>query len=80
MGEVMSRTAPVLIGLLGANEVTREDGVKSVAAGFSGLELTDFWSKVPGDWRTGEYGAWPFTHCFWAARSNFLTATDRDER
>jgi hypothetical protein len=76
----IARSGSRLIGLLGANEVTREDGVKSVAAGFNDLELTQLWSKVPGDWRTGEYGAWPFTHCFWAARNDVLTTADRDER
>jgi Methyltransferase domain len=69
-----------LIGLLGANEVTREDGVQSVAAGFNHLELTELWSKVPGDWRVDEYGAWPFTHCFQAARENVEVATDHHER
>lgn len=69
-----------LIGLLGANEVTREDGIKSVTAGFNGLELTGLWSKVPGDWRTEEYGAWPFTHCFRAARANVPAATGPHER
>jgi hypothetical protein len=69
-----------LIGLLGANEVTREDGVKSVAAGFNHLELTELWSKVPGDWRFDEYSAWPFTHCFWAARANVDSAANHRER
>jgi hypothetical protein len=76
----IARLGSRLIGLLGANEVTREDGVKSVAAGFNDLELTQLWSTVPGDWRTGEYGAWPFTHCFWAARNDVLATTDHDER
>jgi Methyltransferase domain len=76
----IARLGSRLIGLLGANEVTREDGVKSVAAGFNDQELTELWSKVPGDWRTGEYGAWPFTHCFWAARTHVPTATDHDAR
>jgi SAM-dependent methyltransferase len=69
-----------LIGLLGANEVTREDGVKSVAAGFNDRELTEIWSKVSGDWRVDEYSAWPFTHCFWAARTNVGAAADQHER
>ncbi len=56
------------IGLLGANEVTREDGMKSVAAGFTGLELTQVWPQVQGPWRVDEYREWPFTHCFVAAR------------
>jgi SAM-dependent methyltransferase len=59
-----------LIGFIGANEVTREDSVKSVAAGFKAMELTELWSAVPGEWRTDEYAAWPFTHCFRAYRAN----------
>jgi hypothetical protein len=77
---LIARLGSRLIGLLGANEVTREDSIKSVAAGFNDQELTGLWSKVPGDWRTGEYGAWPFTHCFWAARTMVQAATDPDER
>ena len=75
----IARLGSRLIGLLGANEVTREDGVKSVAAGFNARELTELWSQVPGDWRTNEYGAWPFTHCFWAARANLGAAAARHE-
>jgi SAM-dependent methyltransferase len=56
------------IGLLGTNEVTREDGIKSVDAGFTDSELTGVWSTLGGDWRLSEYQAWPFTHCFLAAR------------
>jgi SAM-dependent methyltransferase len=69
-----------LIGLLGANEVTREDSVKSVAAGFNGLELTEIWSKLPGNWRIDEYGAWPFTHCFRACRASVRAPGDPHER
>jgi SAM-dependent methyltransferase len=69
-----------LIGLLGANEVTREDGVQSVVAGFNDRELTELWSTVPGDWRIDEYGAWPFTHCFWAARTSVNATADQHER
>lgn len=64
----VARLGSRLICVLGANEVTREDSVKSVAAGFNGLELSQLWSKLSGSWRTCEYGAWPFTHCFRAAR------------
>lgn len=69
-----------LIGLLGTNAVTREDSLKSVAAGFKDLELTELWSKLPGDWRVAEYSAWPFTHCFRAIRTNLRAAADHDER
>jgi hypothetical protein len=75
----IARLGSRLIGLLGANAVTREDGMKSVAAGFNDRELTELWSQVPGDWRTNEYGAWPFTHCFWAARANLGAAAARHE-
>jgi hypothetical protein len=57
-----------LIGLLGANAVTREDAVKSVAAGFQGAELSRLWAAAPGAWDVAEYRALPFTHCFTAVR------------
>jgi hypothetical protein len=59
-----------LLGFLGANEVTREDGVTSVVAGFSGHELTALWSPSEPSWRLREYFAWPFTHCFIADESS----------
>jgi hypothetical protein len=52
-----------LLALLGANEVTREDGVTSVVAGFAGHELTALWPPSGKNWRLREYFAWPFTHC-----------------
>ena len=52
-----------LLGLLGANEVTREDGVTSVVAGFAGHELSALWPASGARWRLQEYFAWPFTHC-----------------
>lgn len=59
-----------LLALLGANEVTREDGVTSVVAGFAGQELTALWPPSGKGWRFREYFAWPFTHCLVAeARS-----------
>lgn len=57
-----------LVGALGVNAVTRGDAVKSVAAGFSGRELTGMWPDAHADWRCDEYAAPPFTHCFTAAR------------
>jgi hypothetical protein len=57
-----------LIFFLGANAVTRRDGVLSVRAGFIGAELSAAW---PGDcaaWRLTEYDEGLFTHCFCAAR------------
>lgn len=67
--DALSRLGSRLIGVLGANAVTREDAVKSVAAGFTADELSRSWVPVGGQWRTWEYRAKPFTHCFVAARS-----------
>ncbi len=53
-----------LLGVLGANEVTREDGVTSVVAGFASEELSCLWPSDPSGWLLREYFAWPFTHCF----------------
>ena len=57
-----------LLGLLGANAVTREDGVTSVVAGFAGQELTGLWPSEAVNWGLREYFAWPFTHCLVAVR------------
>jgi len=54
-----------LVGVLGANEVTRHDAVASVAAGFRGTELSALWPGGRG-WRLRERGAFPFTHAFTA--------------
>jgi hypothetical protein len=65
-----------LIGLLGTNAVTRNDAVASVAAGFTGDELTQLWPNhargVDGDplWWVDEFNAPPFSHCFLAARQD----------
>jgi 2-polyprenyl-3-methyl-5-hydroxy-6-metoxy-1,4-benzoquinol methylase len=65
-----------LLAFVGANEVTREDGVTSVVAGFADHELSALWpSPDPGTWQLREYPAWPFTHCFVADRSG-----DAEER
>jgi SAM-dependent methyltransferase len=58
-----------LVVFLGANDVTREDAVKSVAAGFTGQELSQAWAGADGDWQVLEYAALPFTHCFIASRT-----------
>jgi hypothetical protein len=57
-----------LIGVLGANAVTRTDAVLSVHAGFRDLELTALWPKTAG-WSLHEYSAGAFSHCFRATRS-----------
>jgi hypothetical protein len=57
-----------LIGCLGANDVTREDAVLSVHAGFNDYELCGLWPALPGAWQLLEYEAGLFNHCFVAAR------------
>lgn len=57
-----------LIFFLGANAVTRRDGVLSVRAGFVGSELGGAWPGEPGDWRLDEYDDGLFTHCLCASR------------
>jgi SAM-dependent methyltransferase len=57
-----------LIGALGVNAITREDAVKSVAAGFLGDEITRAWPVHVGSWWTDEFRALPFSHCFLATR------------
>ena len=56
-----------LIGLIGANEVTRGDSVASVHAGFRDRELSDAWPAARG-WQLHEQAAGPFSHCFVAQR------------
>jgi SAM-dependent methyltransferase len=51
-----------MIGVLGANRVTRSDAVTSVIAGFNGGELAALWPAA--GWRCQEYAALPFIHCF----------------
>ena len=57
-----------LIFFLGANAVTRNDGVLSVRAGFVGRELSDAWPGAQDAWRLDEYDDGLFTHCFCASR------------
>jgi SAM-dependent methyltransferase len=57
-----------LIFFLGANAVTRRDGVLSVRAGFVGAELSSAWPGDRGAWKLAEYDDGLFTHCFCAAR------------
>ena len=63
----LSRLGSRMVAVLGANQVTREDAVTSVAAGFKGRELTALWPR-DGRWSCREYAAFPFTHCFAAVR------------
>jgi Methyltransferase domain len=56
-----------LVGALGANEVTREDAVLSVRAGFRNRELSAHWPDTSG-WDTSEASARLFSHTFAAVR------------
>lgn len=53
-----------LVGALGANAVTREDAVLSVHAGFRDQEITALWPRAGSAWRTREFAAGLFSHCF----------------
>lgn len=55
-----------LVGLLGANWVTRRDAVLSVHAGFRGQELSALWPETAHRWQLREYRGGPFSHCFLA--------------
>ncbi len=57
-----------LIGVLGANAVTRTDAVLSVHAGFRERELTALWPERSG-WRLREGASGAFSHCFCATRT-----------
>lgn len=63
----LALAASRLVGLIGANAVTRSDAVASVRAGFRGGELRAAW-PAGGDWRFHESAAGLFTHCFVARR------------
>lgn len=57
-----------MVGLLGANEVTRTDAVLSVKAGFDGNELSELWPAAASDWELNERQAGLFSHLFVARR------------
>jgi hypothetical protein len=57
-----------LVGAIGANAVTREDAVLSVHAGFCDQEITALWPRSASAWRTREFAAGAFSHCFSAQR------------
>ncbi|HEX6999308.1 MAG TPA: hypothetical protein VF322_14295 [Gammaproteobacteria bacterium] len=60
-----------LLGLIGANDVTRHDGVASVRAGFRDGELGAAWSEAAGaDWAVTERPAGLFSHLFMARRAH----------
>lgn len=53
-----------LVGAIGANAVTREDAVLSVRAGFRANEIRAKWPRAGSPWRTREFSAGLFSHCF----------------
>lgn len=57
-----------VVGLLGANAVTREDAVLSVQAGFSDDELSRLMQPAYREWQVSEYPAGLFSHCLVAVR------------
>ena len=57
-----------LVGLLGANSVTRHDAVVSVQAGFRDRELSERWPAASKHWTLVERAAGPFGHVFSASR------------
>lgn len=57
-----------LVGLIGANEVTRIDAVSSVRAGFRGEELSSLWPASASEWTLTEHRAGLFSHVFVARR------------
>ncbi len=67
--EMLAKVGSRLIGLLGANTVTRGDAVKSVAAGFTAAEITAAWPATEKSWWTEEFRVLPFSHGFIAAQN-----------
>jgi SAM-dependent methyltransferase len=76
----IARVGSRLIVLLGASEVTRQDAVKSVAAGFTDRELSAAWNTPGGDWNLVEFPAPPFSHCLAAARAKSQLRTGQPQR
>ena len=64
----LALVASHLVGLIGANDVTREDAVLSVRAGFAGSELSRLLPPECSGWQREEYAAGLFSHCLVAAR------------
>jgi hypothetical protein len=64
-----------LVGATGGNRVTRSDAITSVAAGFSGKELSMSWPDGGPRWHLEESQALLFTHRFVALRAS-AGATD----
>jgi len=58
-----------LVGVLGANAVTREDAVLSVHAGFRDHELRALWPASTPGWNLCEAAAGLFSHCLVGSRA-----------
>jgi hypothetical protein len=63
-----SLAASRMLGLIGANAVTRHDAAVSVRAGFHAGELSALW-PADSSWRLREYRAGWFSHLFLAQRT-----------
>jgi hypothetical protein len=63
-----SLAASRMLGLIGANAVTRHDAAVSVRAGFQGGELSALW-PADSSWRLREYRAGFFSHLILAQRT-----------
>ena len=63
-----SLAASRMLGLIGANAVTRHDAAVSVRAGFQGGELSAVWPAT-GTWQIREGRAGLFSHLFLAQRT-----------
>jgi SAM-dependent methyltransferase len=74
--DAVTRIASRLVGLIGANAVTRADAISSVAAGFAGHELSDLWPAEDRRWILREYRARGFSHCFSAVRASIARTVD----
>lgn len=58
-----------MVSLLGANDVTQEDAVLSVQAGFCKRELSSLWPHKYRSWNLHECEAGLFSHCFIAVKA-----------
>ncbi|MDB6027823.1 MAG: class SAM-dependent methyltransferase [Verrucomicrobiales bacterium] len=62
-----SSTVRFLLWAIGCNDVTRNDGVISVRAGFRGQELSELWPKS-GNWKLTETRSGLFSQVFSASK------------
>ena len=64
----LALAASHMVGLIGANAVTRNDAVLSVHAGFCDTELSRLWPGRSAQWTCKEYSAGLFSHCLCCQR------------